>query len=64
VCVQRLCSTKQIPKLGVDVGIGLRGSRFGSGLDGVVAALDGRDVDIDIGRRGRGNGLVWAVEID
>jgi hypothetical protein len=48
----------------VDIGIGFRGSSFGSSLDGVVAALDGRDVDIDIGRGRRGDGLVRAVEID
>ena len=64
MCVQRLCSTKQIPKFGVDIGIGFRGSSFGSSLDGVVAALDDRNVDIDIGRGRRGDGLVRAVEID
>ena len=64
MCVQSLGSTKQVPEFGVDVGIGFRGSSFGSSLDGVVAALDGGDVDIDIGRGGRGDGLVGAVEID
>jgi len=64
VCVQRLGSTKQIPKFGVDVGIGFRGSSFGSGLDGVVAAFLSRDVHVNISGGGRGDGLVGTVEVD
>jgi len=48
----------------MDVGICFRSASLGSSLDGVVAALNGRKVDVDIGgRRGR-NGLVGPVEED
>ena len=50
MCIERLCSSKQVAEFGVDIGVCLRSAGLCSGLDCVVAALNGRDVDIDIGR--------------
>lgn len=64
VCVERLGASEQVAQLGVDVGVGLGGAGLGARLDGVVAALVGRDVDVDVGGRRGSIGGVGAVEED
>jgi hypothetical protein len=64
VCVERLGTAKQVAQLGVDIGVGLGGAGLSARLDGVVAALVGGDVDVDVGGRGGGIGRVGAVEED
>lgn len=62
--VERLGAAKEVAQLGIDVGVGLGGARFSARLDGVVAALVGGDVDVDIGGAGGSVGWVGAVEED
>lgn len=64
MCIERLCAAKQVAEFGVDIGVCFRGAGLGARLDGVGSALNGRDVDVDVGGRRGGNGLAGAVEVD
>ena len=64
MCIQRLRTTEQVPQLSVDIGVCLGSAGLGAGLDRVVAALVGRDVDVDVRGRRRGVCGIGAVEED